>query len=39
MTPEDRLKILIGDLHFQIALLASKLEEVQKKEADKKADE
>lgn len=26
--PEQRLKMLIGDLHFQVAILSAKLEEV-----------
>lgn len=36
MTAEDRLKNLIGELHFQIAVLMSKLEEAQKKLDEKK---
>lgn len=31
MKLEERLKLLIGELHIQIALLASKLDEAQAK--------
>lgn len=34
MTPEDRLKQLIGHLHFQMAFLESSLEQAQKKIAE-----
>lgn len=39
MTPEERLKLLIGDLHFQIALVAAKAEALQKQVDEFKAKE
>lgn len=39
MTAEDRLKALIGDLHFQLAFLVTEAEKIKKELDDLKAKE